>query len=694
MKNAKKYSLLLLPLLVLTSCKNKEDSGSYPEALKPQQDAQIRKVEGTLHDISYSYENGVPFFNNGRTDYVIYKNASNNYINEAATFLFKELANATGYAVEQVLYTDDQVIPSTEKAIILGSVPSMEAAGIAITNKDIGFTGYQMETKGNACYIYGGNEGYQLAVIKFLELTVGYDWLYKDVKVYEKDGSILPSMNIVERPDFDYRMVLAKDMSFKYAAGYSDNDIFINVESKDPATNKVMGKQQWHTSFKFFDPMVYFEDHPKIYMSNPDGTSPDPYNYDASGNKIFYGNSANSKYSQLCYLAHGDAEERQFMVEETARKILEFQANPLNAKLNNITFTCEDNRVECACEACTAFKASHGNSIAATVVDFLNEVDNIVQAALEEEAQLKNEPVRELNICFFSYHNYEKAPTTIDENGEHHLIDGFCANPHVCAFYAPIHASYLESFYVNDNSYPANIDAANNMLGWSKVCDKIYCWLYETNFQNYMYPYNTFTPIVETYKFLKEHNCSMIFPQGQHNAGNSTAFHKLKVYINSKVLVNLNLNVNDLIKKFFKNYYRNGADEMYNYFLELRDWYDTMKLVYDDIITGYINDPVENKKIWSPQVLLKWRDMCYSALDANRDIEFSDPERFAQLKDACISESIFPRWALLNLFDNVFSPDELMNEYKKFKEDCEELGFDVYKESDGSLSTVFKKWGV
>lgn len=684
--------LLISSTLALASC----GSENKPNAVNPFKDHANTVVEGTLHDINFSYEEGVPFVTDGNSDYKIYF-IKNGYAQTAASYIFNQIYNATGAMLETIEITDETIISSDQHAIVIGSLSSMESEGINIyyeegeetdPRKGIGYSGYQITTKGSAAYLYArGEDGFQLSCLKFLELTMGYDLLYGKTIIFERDGSILPKMDVVERPDFDYRQCLIRDSSFKYGAGYTNNTVFCSV-GESGKTN------QYHTSFHVLQPGIYYNDHPDWFYCNGGPENLYTLNNGSAVTDKIYGSNQTSKYGQLCYTAHGNEAERKLMIEQAADNLYRFITSNGNEDLTNVTFTIEDNNEACNCDKCLEVKAHYNGSIAATIVLFMNEVDDIIQARLKEDAETNNKPMREMNICFFAYHAYQASPTRINAStGEYELVDGIKANPHVCAFFAPIHASYVIPLY--DTSYPDNEDAVHAMKGWSKVCDKIYCWLYETNFHHYFYPYNTFTSMIETFRFVKQNNCSMVFPQDQHDAGNWAVFNKLKFYIDSKALINVNVNAQELINKFFKYFYGEGGDIMYQFFLEMNQWYDYIRQAFPNDVTGYINNELDKPYLWNAQSLKRWRDMCYECLEKSKHFEDETPAKYAQIEEACVIESIFPRWALLNLFSSSFSPDVLKEEQKSFKNDCDRFNLTQFGETNSrDLGKVFESWGL
>ena len=67
--------------------------------------------------------------------------------------------------------------------------------------------GYYIKTVADDVFIgFYSENGAQLGALAFLRETIGYDMLSDDMVIYEKDGTILPQMDITERPDYEFRL--------------------------------------------------------------------------------------------------------------------------------------------------------------------------------------------------------------------------------------------------------------------------------------------------------------------------------------------------------------------------------------------------------------------------------------------------------------------------------------------------------
>ena len=73
---------------------------------------------------------------------------------------------------------------------------------------DIASSGYYIKTRGNVIFIEAnGVDGYRMGGLAFLREALGYNMISEDCIVFDKDGKTMPTMDIIERPDFDYRQI-------------------------------------------------------------------------------------------------------------------------------------------------------------------------------------------------------------------------------------------------------------------------------------------------------------------------------------------------------------------------------------------------------------------------------------------------------------------------------------------------------
>lgn len=658
-------------------------------------DNTIHYIEGTLHKVNVE-ESDVEFVNGGKTEYKIHVDLSNPTLqkstNKIATFIKEQVLKATGAEMEIVATAPENFNDST-KAIVIGFRDLFLSAGLTMPQDDIATAGYYIKTKGNSVFIQAnGGDGYRLGGLAFLRETLGYNMISEDCVVYSKSGATLPKMDIIERPDFDYRQISNYYTQTEiYGMGmHSHTDLWIPINGWD-----------MHNSLYYIPPEIYAEEHPEWYRA--DRTQP-------------------------CYTAHGDKEEYEQMLLTVFGVIKQRMAECPDVE--NITFTAMDGTGEdsCSCANCLQYRALYGTP-AATCIYFMNDLNELVQSHIET-----NDPGRILNLVFFAYHDAEPAPVErvkytdangnvtwgeaiADENGyfkplkkyAQEVVDGkivfkkddsgnyvyekddsgnfvyLTCDEHVYPWLAPIYSKFTSSFYDKENA-----TYAQNVKLWYTVSSNVYLWIYGTNFVYYLFPYNNWSCMVETYRYLKDCGVKYLWDQGQER-NQATAFTDLKDYIDSKFMFDVNADYDKVIDDYFDNYYLEASTEMRKLFNFIQAQSAYLEETVP-IISGGIYDDIGRAEYWPKLLLEQMLGMIDNAYKAVEKHKVSDPTLYAKLVKRIKQESIFPRYVLCMYYADDYSNITEMR--ASFKADWNELGFSVYKEHDGDMQSVFNGWGV
>lgn len=655
-------------------------------ACTPNDDAYVPPVEptveGTLHKV-YTKENAQrEFVSKQKTEYTIVQQANNQAAAKAASLIVQNVKRATGATLSTQNYTDgmENTWSQNDKVIVLNVKPLFEKAGLSMPADDLGDSGYYIKTVGNTVFIMHATDyGYQMGAIKFLNETVGYDMLGKDCWYYGKDGKTIPDMEIIEKPDFDYRTPSNDlDLSTAYGMGYNMtglSDLYMTV-SDDSGTLPDRGQ---HTSYSILPPALYADGHPDWYYL-----------------------PGNLKKEQLCYSARGaykTAEqdrangvpnEFNTMVDTAFEKCMRvIDANPTKFIL---PFQVMDNEAACDCWACTELKNTYGAVSAANII-FLKELDAFIQAELERRAVESGTEKRKVWLAFFAYNATVPAPAYADAKGKYHPTDEkLRLSDTMCVDIAAINSYYTSTFYDEVNM---SYGESKAFLAWSALTDNIMAWLYQDNYLDYFSPYNTYDTSVMNYRFCYEAGVFSIFSQGQTIMREPTNFTKLKEYVNSKSYVNVNLSYKELEENFFERYFLDAKEPMYQFFKEMQTHLEYLEKT-DVTVTGKVYNPLlENTQYFSMSQLKGWLGYVDRAYEIIEKYKGNDQETYDMLKKHIVIESLFPRYGLLQLYTSAFTKEQEIAEKQQFKQDCYDLGNTGWGElSKHHLSQLWTIWGV
>ena len=276
---------------------------------------------GGTHIYNYT-ETGRYIVSGGTSEYtIVYPAGVSGDIVTATTELSSWIENATG--VDIGITTDEGLsYTSSSKYISLGDTAVAAAAEVALDEDvDVGFSGFQIKTKGESVFVLGETgSGVLFGTYELLYRLIGFVTYSGDEIYYESKTQVpLYDFDITDIPDFEYR-VTAYGLSTYNAAlanrlRYNQQeDVWIPVDGYN-----------WHNTFKYLPPDDYKEAHP-----------------------LWYDNKDNPQ--QLCFLAHGNTKEADALYETLLNELIGYLDQ--YPERNNITITQEDVNVWCECEAC------------------------------------------------------------------------------------------------------------------------------------------------------------------------------------------------------------------------------------------------------------------------------------------------------------------------------------------------------
>lgn len=641
----------------LAACDKKE---SLPSAEIIVNDKAEHLPENVLHlGFDSIREVGRTFVQNGATEYkLVTGDTQDTDIIKAANYISANVTNATGAFMS---WENTPVWSAEAKYIVVGNEKTvgelMSAAGICMTEEKIGSSGYQIKTVGNSVFVMAkGANGFQLGALSFLRIVLGYDMFESNLVIYEKDGTTLPDMDIVERPDYDYRLAsnsfIQNDTASLYGMGYtgSPGNVYLAPDGSP-----------YHNSFKYLPPETYLADNPDWYSEHRDG-----------------------KYhqQQLCYTAHGNAEEKAKMQSIIAARILALAAG---SDKTNVTVTQQDIDCICECTTCTDEIAKYG-SVSALIIKFVNGVDDLVQAELQRQADENGTEKREMNILFFAYHKSLVPPSvSVEEYPE------LKCNENVGAIIAPSRAHYAYSFYDDINE-----QYLGYLEGWKDFMDKVYIWFYQTNHASgsYQYPQNTFETLIENYRAAKKNHAVLMQNQGNWEGSSNSAFARFKDYIDSKALIDTSVNYAELYERFFRYYYGEGGKYMKRFYDEMITHLRWLEVEYPGELTGVtVFQSMHQAKYWPKGTIEQWMGYVEQAYKAIEPLKLTDAKLYKVYYDHINLESIFPRLVMCTLLSGNYAEDELSAMRTSFMADCNVLRV-THLEENGEMSGLFDGWGL
>jgi hypothetical protein len=465
---------------------------------------------------------------------VIARNASLSIIHAAEEL--RGFLNRISGASFQIVY--DNVI-QTEYEIIIGDNSHIRTLNLNIDFENLGTDGFTLLTAGKTLVIAGSEKrGCLYGVYTFLEDYLGCRFFTEDVIVIPQRNAIsLPEINDTQIPVLEYRESYFKD--------YWDGDFYARLKCNGNAgrlTEMHGFKMEYchfvHSFNALVPPDKYFDSHPEYFS-------------EVNGIRI-------KDRTQLC-LTNPDVLE---IAKNTVRKWI---LNNPNAAI--ISVSQNDWHNYCTCEKCRSVDEYEG-SHAGTLIRFVNSIAE----SIEDEFPA-------IAIDTLAYQYTRKPPKHIRPNKN--VIIRLCSIE--CCFSHPL--------------ADCDSDFKADLIGWSKICERLHVWDYVVNFAHTLSPFPNFHVLQPNIKFFIEHNVTGIFEEGNNSDRESGEFNALKQYIIAKLLWNPDYDVDAGIAEFMTAYYGMAAYEIKRYFDLIHDMIspDIHMRIYDSPHTAYLSKDMLDK---------------------------------------------------------------------------------------------------
>lgn len=707
MKKTKIISLLLsLCLLVptVTACKKNNDknnnngnkNGGYTNALTEEEN-KYAHVDGTLHEVNVNFDAPIGnFVVDGASDYSLVQ--ASTLAKEAVSFVFGKVVEATGTSLQRV-EAGNATITKESKYIVFGA--TLSDFGLTMPEyTTLNVSGYRIQNYGANVFINAYAErGYQMGAIALLRAVLGYDMFADDTVIFEKDGTVMPAIDITEKPDYDYAAP-SNNISSEatYGMGYITNSSIFMDPSND-------GYRWVHNILDF--------------VTDGNGNGDDSKTSDEL--KAVRTDPVKKKWlsdegNQVCFNAHGDPEAYELMVEEFVKHTKKVISQEKNRTRDTLLISQMDSFVgqvtetRCSCDACEASWNYYGGTMAGSHLQLINRVAEEVNKWLdsEEAIELFGER-RTVYIGFLCYSASINAPVGVDSDGNvvlkkecSFIVDDEsgevlldekdkdlkCGN-NVMLFYAASGANYTKPFYdvANERFY-------NAITRWTALGNNLYVWAYENCYHAYLYPYNSWDSTADNMRFWKSLGARFIYWEGTWENANNPSFSKLSDYIDGKLAFDVNADYQALVEKFFDNYFGEGSEYMYQYFTEVQAHCRSNEVAMGD---GKVqSDLTADKTNWPINLINRWMgliEQAEKAIEVNAGV---DDTRYAALSKHLLVESLFPRFVLCNSYDDMFDQETILAMRKAYAAD-----FAYYNTSASAthqehytFDVILKEWGL
>lgn len=302
-----------------------------------------------------------------------------------------------------------------------------------------------------------------------------------------------------------------------------------------------------HTFNRLVDPDMYFDEHPE-YFSMVDGVRL-------------------KERTQLC-LTNPDVIA---IATENVRKQL--RAHP---ECTLISVSQNDVYNPCQCPACAQMDEENG-SHAGSLLYFVN----TIAEAIEEEFP-------HVVVDTLAYQYTRTPPKKIKPR--HNVCVRLCSIE--CCFGHPMEECYQVSYPFAKTKKTSASSFQEDLIGWGKICDRIYIWDYVTNYRHYWLPFPNLRVLGPNMRFLVKNGVKGVYEEGNPQSV-SPDMTELRTWLIAKLMWNPDFDVKKGIFDFTESVYGPAAEEIRAYIelLERRvEEGDIHFGIYDNVDVGYLDE--------------------------------------------------------------------------------------------------------
>ncbi|MBN1362417.1 MAG: DUF4838 domain-containing protein [Sedimentisphaerales bacterium] len=417
----------------------------------------------------------------------------------------RELAHfLTEITGAQFIVTDGRM--RAESRICVGS-QAARLAEPAFSVDGLGAEGIVVRTAQDDLILAGGSpRGTLYAVYTFLEDYLGCRWWSSTESTIPKRPTItIGDIDVSYTPVFEYREPYWFDaFDGDWAVRNKCNGNRARLDAKRGGKHTYAGFV--HTFYDLIPPGTYFESHPE-WFSEIDG-------------------KRTTERVQLCLTNEAMRAELVANLKQRLRE------NP-DATIASVSQN--DWRGDCQCAKCKAIEEEEG-SPAGLMLRFVN----AVAAEIEDEFP-------HVAISTLAYQYTRKPPRHVKPRPN--VIVRLCSIE--CSFSKPL-ADERNSAFRDD------------IIGWSKICDRLYVWDYTTNFRHHIMPHPNLRVLGPNVKFFADHNVKGVFEQGAYTT-NGAEMAELRAWVLAKLLWDPSRDGQALIDEFIEGYYGPAAPHIKAY---------------------------------------------------------------------------------------------------------------------------------
>jgi Domain of unknown function (DUF4838)/Glycosyl hydrolase family 67 N-terminus len=401
-----------------------------------------------------------------------------------------------------------------EHAILVGRDAEAERLVPGVDWAKLGDEGLVVRTAGPHLLLAGGRpRGTLYAVYSFLEDELGCRWFAPDCsRIPKQRRLVVHDLHRTFVPPLEYRE------SYELSAFDGDWSArnFNNGQSPhltDAQGGKVIYSGFVHTFYPLLPPEKHFAQHPEWYSER-------------NGKRT-------CERAQLCLT---NPEVVAAMTEAVRAQLRKHPEAAI------ISVSQNDWHGWCECARCKAVDDEEG-SHSGTLIRFVNQVAENIEKEFPHVA-----------VDTLAYQYTRKPPLHVRPRPN--VIVRLCSIE--CCFTHPL------------DRCPQNRSFVEDIVGWSKLCRRLYIWDYVTNFAHYLLPYPNLNVLEPNIRFFIAHGVRGVFEEGAYQTPGAEMM-ELRAYMLARLLWNPACGAARTRDEFLDGYYGPAAPPIRRYLRLIHD---------------------------------------------------------------------------------------------------------------------------
>ena len=388
---------------------------------------------------------------------------------------------------------------------------------------------FSIKTENGSVYISGGKRGVIYGGYELLE-RLGCRFFTPDCEKISTQPTLeIEDINIKEKPTFEFRDTDYSSIKrfAKFATMCRINGRWNDIpECLGGSIRYALGA---HSFARLVPHDEYRDEHPEYFS-------------------FYNGRRQNieNDHWQLC-LTNPDIID---IVVENARKIL--KENP-DKKILSISQN--DNPYNCQCENCLKSDAEEGSPVG-TLIKFVNRVAEILEPEFPD-----------VTFDILAYH-YTR-PASKKTQTRHNVCVRLCAS---CTCFAHPFDECDDRSRAQKHPDGKTTLFIEDLMDWSRVCERLYVWDYTSNFPLYPMPFPNWRVLKPNLQTMAKYNVKGVFEEANCAYYGGVDFNELRTYLISKLLWNPDCDVDAHRKEFMEYYYGDAAKYLDEYLNMLCDF--------------------------------------------------------------------------------------------------------------------------